>query len=117
MASLALKVLVFPETGGRWTARGLEHDISAGGRTLESAADALLKITVAHIAYDRRHNRMPLSAFLRAPRLYWTAFANATRRPISMQAAWPDASPTDITVAVAHQHPALRVVPAIVDVA
>ena len=103
-----LTVLVFPETGGTWTARGLDHDISAGGRTFESAVDALLKITLAHIAYDRRHNRVPLSAFVPAPKLYWNAFASATRRPISMEAAWSDACPTQITVAVVNQHPALR---------
>ena len=108
MAWPHVAVLVFPETGRNWTARGLDHDISSGGRTLESAVDALLKITFAHIAYDRRHNRRPLSAFARAPQIYWNAFAGATKRPILIEAAWSDASPTQITVAVVNQHPALQ---------
>jgi hypothetical protein len=108
MAWPRVNVLVFPGAGRCWTARGLDHDISADGRTLESAVDALLKITLAHIAYDRRHNRIPLSAFARAPQAYWNAFAGATRVPISMQTVRSDTTPTQITVAVVNQHPGLR---------
>ena len=63
MAPPRLRILVFPETHGTWTARGLEHDLAAEGRTIEAAVDTLLKIARAHVAYDRRHNREPLSAF------------------------------------------------------
>ena len=81
MAPPRLRILVFPETHGTWTARGLEHDLAAEGRTIEAAVDTLLKIARAHAAYDRRHNREPLSAFAPAPQLYWTAFTGATRLP------------------------------------
>jgi hypothetical protein len=79
MARCRLKVLVFPETGRRWTARALEHDIVCEGRTIEAAVDSLAKIARAHIAYDHRHNRMPLSAFVAAPQIYWNAFEGASQ--------------------------------------
>ena len=82
MAPSLLRILVFPETSRTWTARGLERDLAAGGRSIESAVDTLLKIARAHIAYDRRHNREPLSAFAAAPPVYWNAFTRATPIPI-----------------------------------
>lgn len=75
-----LSVLVFAETGRHWTARALEHDIAVQGRSVEGAVDALAKIVRAHVAFDLRHNRQPLSAFPPAPRLYWNAFRDATRQ-------------------------------------
>lgn len=75
-----LQVLVFAETGKHWTARALEHDIAVQGRSIEGAIDALAKIVRAHVAFDVRHNRLPLSAFPPAPRLYWNAFRAAARQ-------------------------------------
>lgn len=76
-----LRVLVFPESIRWWTARSLEHDIAASGKTAETALDSLIKIAQAHVAYDIRHGRAPLSAFAPAPRPYWSAFpAHATLR-------------------------------------
>jgi hypothetical protein len=80
MCPQCLRVLVFPETGRNWTARALDHDIAVQGRSMESAIDALTKIVRAHVAFDLRHNREPLSAFPPAPRLYWNAFRDATRQ-------------------------------------
>ena len=81
MTRWRLKVLVFPETGRRWTARALEHDIACEGGTIEAAVDSLAKIARAHIEYDHRHNRMPLSAFVAAPQIYWKAFKDGTELP------------------------------------
>lgn len=76
----ALRVLVFPEPGRHWTARSLDHDIAVQGLSIEGAVDALIKVIRAHIAFDIRHDRTPLSAFPPAPRLYWNAFRDATRQ-------------------------------------
>ena len=75
-----MRVLVFPESSRYWTARALEHDIAVQGRSVEDAVDALIKVVRAHVAFDLRHNRRPLSAFPPAPRLYWNAFRDATRQ-------------------------------------
>ena len=109
MAPCLLRILVFPETHRTWIARGLEHDISAGGRTIESAVDTLVKIAMAHIAYDERHKRKPLSAFAAAPRLYWDAFTRATPFPFSVDipAAGSGAS-AQIVASIADQNPAIR---------
>ena len=72
-----LSIVVFPESAKSWTARSLERDIAAGGRTAEAAVASLLSIAEAHIAFDTRHGRAPLSGFTAAPRPYWTAFARA----------------------------------------
>ena len=73
-------MLVFPEQGRHWIARALDHDIAVQGRSVEDAVDALIKVVRAHVAFDLRHNRSPLSAFPPAPRLYWSAFRDATRQ-------------------------------------
>lgn len=109
MVPFRLTILVFPETHRTWTARALEHDLSAEGATIESAVDTLVKIACAQIAYDRRHSRIPLSAFAAAPRLYWNAFARATRFPIPVEFNWSEAgAPLRITAAVLSKHPAIR---------
>lgn len=74
-----LRIIVFPDSPKAWTARSLEHDLSARGTTAEAAIDTLVRIAEAHIAFDKRHGRAPLSAFASAPRLYWNAFARAER--------------------------------------
>ena len=74
-----LKIIVFPDSLKAWTARSLEHDLAARGPTAEAAIDTLIKIAEAHIAFDTRHGRLPLSAFTSAPRLYWNAFAQAEK--------------------------------------
>ena len=70
--------MVYPESPKAWTARSLERDIAAAGRTAEAAVQSLLSIAEAHIAFDARHGRDPLSAFAAAPQLYWKAFAQSS---------------------------------------
>ena len=109
MAPPRLRIGVFPETYGTWTARSLEHDLAAEGRTVEAAVDTLLKIARAHVAYDRRHNREPLSAFAPAPERYWNAFSGATRLPTPLQIDWSDnGRPMQIVAAVASENPGIR---------
>ena len=118
MAPPRLRILVFPETHGTWTARGLEHDLAAEGRTIESAVDTLLRIARAHVAFDRRHNREPLSAFAPAPQLYWNAFVGATRLPAPAEVDWTDSSrPMQVVAAVVSQHPGIRKLPPIAQTA
>ena len=112
MAACRLRILVFPETHRTWTARGLEHDLAAEGSTLESAVDTLLKMVRAHIAYDRRHDHKPLSAFAPAPQLYWDAFTRATRLPITMELDWSETGArAQIVAAVTSKHPAIHQFP------
>lgn len=114
MAHPRLRILVFPETYGTWTARGLEHDLSAEGRTIEAAVDTLLRIARAHVAYDLRHNREPLSAFTPAPQRYWQAFTGATRLPAPEEIDWMDnGRRIRIIAAVVSHHPAIRRLPSI----
>jgi hypothetical protein len=75
-----LRIVVYPESTKAWTARSLERDISAAGRTAEAAVESLLSIAEAHIAFDSRHGREPLSAFATAPQVYWKAFARAENK-------------------------------------
>lgn len=72
-----LRILVYQNLPGVWVARSLEHDIAVEGDTSETAINRILEIVVAHIAFDRRHGRPPLSTFPEAPRRYWQAFGTA----------------------------------------
>jgi hypothetical protein len=78
VARSQLRIVVFPDSPKAWIARSLEHDLAARGATAEAAIDTLVRIAEAHIAFDQRHGRAPLSAFAAAPRLYWNAFARAS---------------------------------------
>ena len=118
MAIHRLTILVFPEVHHTWTARGLEHDLAAEGRTIESAVDTLLKVVSAHIDYDRRHNREPLSAFVGAPPLYWSAFTRGTPLSIPTHVDWLDGRlPSQIVAAVVPRHPAIRGLPPVAHIA
>ena len=105
-----LSIIAFPESRLVSTARCLEHDLMASGRTAEGAVDSLLKMVRAHIDYDRRHSRLPLSSFVPAPRLYWEAFRQGSRRWQFDMVADPQDSlgATQVDVSLVPQHPAIR---------
>jgi hypothetical protein len=109
MALARLRILVFPDSPRSWIARGLEHDLAGGGTTMEAALDTVVKVVRAHVHYDLRHGRHPLSAFAAAPRLYWEAFAGATRVDMRLDLAGDDvAAPMRVIAATVPQHPIVR---------
>lgn len=103
---------MFPETPKTWTARSLEHDLMAAGRTPEGALDSLVKMADAHFAYDLRHGHRPLSSFAAAPQTYWSAFLTAPKKeqPIELTRSEPLRS-LSCVVGVASYNPALRRLP------
>ena len=108
MTQPPLRIIVFPETTKAWTARSLEHDMAAVGRTAEAAVDALVRIVSAHLAYDMRHGHAPFAAFGAAPRAYWNAFAGATSQArIEVTRAGAPA-PLSCLVSVTQSNPAIR---------
>jgi hypothetical protein len=73
-----LRILLYQDLPEIWVARSLEHDIAVEGSSIDEASEWLLRIILAHVEFDRRHGRPPLSAFPAAPRRYWNAFVDAT---------------------------------------
>jgi hypothetical protein len=110
---LHVRILVFEDLPGIWTARSLEHDIVAESRSIEMAIQAVLRIMRAHADFDRRHNRAPLSAFRAAPQIYWNAFRRGTLLPWVAQLSHTVAGglAAEITAAVAAERPHAHVVP------
>ena len=109
LPACGLRIVVFPETHRTWTARALEHDLAARGRTVEAAIDTLVRMIQAHVEYDQRHNRKPLSAFAAAPRVYWNAFDRAVELPLQMELDWKDTErPARVVAAMVLDHPAIR---------
>jgi hypothetical protein len=104
-----LSILAYPESRVWSTARCLEYDLMASGRTADLAVDSLLKMLRAHIDYDTRHHRPALSAFAPAPALYRHAFLNATGHWVFEADAWfvNGATPV-VDVAMVAQNPAVR---------
>jgi hypothetical protein len=103
-----LRVLLFQELAGRWSARSLEHDLAVEGRNLDAVLDRILELIFAHIDYDRRHGRAPLSAFPAAPRRFWDAFTKA--RPlqsVSRRSADPSLSYGPILISISAERPVL----------
>ena len=109
---LHVRILVFEDLPGIWTARSLEHDIVAESRSIEMAIQAVLRIMRAHADFDRRHNRAPLSAFRAAPQIYWNAFRRGTLLPWVAQLSHTVAGlAAEITAAVAAERPHAHAVP------
>lgn len=109
MAQTRLRIVVFPETTKAWTARSLEHDLEAGGRTADAALDALVRVASAHIAFDIRHGRAPLSAFGVAPRSYWNAYGTSSMitKPREVLRMEPH-GPFTCSVTLTNDNPAIR---------
>ena len=115
-----LRVLLYQDLPGVWMARSLEHDIAVEGPTTDAAVTWILRIISAHIDFDQRHGRPPLSAFPEAPQRYWQAFAAATRlKSITPHGdAATDGSDHAILVALTLERPSnLSAKPAILDLA
>ena len=102
-----LRVLVFEESPSTWVAQAVEYDIAAQGHTPENAVEQVLKVLQAHINFDRRHNREPLSCFQPAPGAYWKALAHSIPLEVFWKRNHPEPDvPTEIIASVAHQRPA-----------
>ena len=104
MCECRLRLVVYQDVPGVWVARGIEHDISAEGRTIGETVRTLLRMIQAHIAFDARHDRTPLSAFRPAPQSYWNAFGAATPVPLSQLGALPPLR-WEVSVAIARRRP------------
>ncbi len=102
-----LRVLLYQDLPGIWIARSLEHDIAVEGTTIDAAVDAILRIVVAHVEFDKRHGRSPLSAFPEAPGRYWSAFESATPLRTVTCSRHGDRSGPDrpILIAFTHERP------------
>ena len=112
MSLRRLTILAFREPHGRWVARILEHDMSAEGRTREAAIEMVLRLARAHIAYDIRHNREPLSVFGPAPQVFWNTFEDATPLPQPPGDDLDYYTAIEIRIGAARRHPTLlRLVP------
>jgi hypothetical protein len=99
-----LSLVIYQDVPGVWVGRGIEHDLTAEGRTIGEAVRALLRMIQAHTAFDARHDRAPLSAFRPAPQSCWNAFHGGTPVPLSQLGALAP-SEWDVTVAIARQRP------------
>lgn len=100
-----LSLVVYQETPGVWVGRGIEHDLSAEGRSIGETVRAVLRMVQAHAALDARHDRAPLEAYRPAPQAYWNAFSAGTPLPLAQLGALPPAQ-WDISVAIARARPA-----------
>jgi hypothetical protein len=100
-----LSLVVYQETPGVWVGRGIEHDLTAEGRTIGETVRALLRLVHAHAAFDERHDRRPLSAFRPAPQPFWNAFSAGTPVPLVQLGALAPAH-WEVTVAIARTRPA-----------
>jgi len=99
-----LSLVVYQDIPGVWIGRGIEHDLTAEGRSIGETVRALLRMIQAHTAFDARHDRAPLSAFRPAPQSCWNAFSGGTPIPLSQLGALPPPH-WDVTVAIAHHRP------------
>jgi hypothetical protein len=104
MSERRLRLVVYQEVPGIWVGRGIEHDVSAEGRTIGETVRAILRMINAHIAFDERHDRQPLASFRPAAQPYWNAFHGGTPVPLSELGALPPAH-WEISVAIARHRP------------
>jgi len=99
-----LSLVVYQDVPGMWVGRGIEHDLTAEGRSIAETVRAVLRMVQAHAAFDARHDRAPLSSFRPAPQSCWNAYSAGTQVPLAQLGAL--APPRwDITVAIARHRP------------
>src|SRR5215467_12976323 len=51
-----LSLVVYQDVPGVWVGRGIEHDLTAEGRSIGETVRALLRMIQAHTAFDARHD-------------------------------------------------------------
>ncbi|HYM26120.1 MAG TPA: hypothetical protein VEU08_23040 [Vicinamibacterales bacterium] len=100
-----LTVVAFQKPHGSWVARILEHDMSAETRTRDAAIDLVLRQARAHIAFDIRHGREPLSTFGAAPIVFWDAFHDGVPMQLPIADCLDGYAPIEIRVAIARRQP------------
>src|SRR5215212_2369972 len=105
MCGNRLSLVVYQETPGVWVGRGIEHDLTAEGRSIGETVRAVLRMVGAHTAFDAQHHRPALSAFRPAPQSCWNAFSGGTQVPLSQLGALPPVQ-WDVAVAIARSRPA-----------
>jgi hypothetical protein len=74
---LRFKALLFREGENRWIAQILEKDMAAHGPTEYAALAAVELVLQAHVNFDAKHQRVPLSRLKPAPKVYWDAYEHA----------------------------------------
>ena len=99
-----LRLVVYQDVPGLWVGRGIEHDLTAEGRTISETVRAVLRMVDAHTMFDIRHHRPPLSAFRPAPQSCWNAYKGGTNVPLEQLGALPPAA-WDVSVAIARHRP------------
>jgi len=97
-------MVLYQEMPGQWVGRGIEHDVTAEGRSIGETVRAVLRMLQAHIAFDERHDREPLRNFRPAPQLYWNAYSAGTQVPLDQLGALPPPH-WEIAVAIARYRP------------
>ena len=85
---LTLHIIIFRE-GDQWVAQVLERDMAAHGPTEYAALAAVQLVLQAHINFDTRQQRIPLSRLNRAPEAFWRAYENAEPLPLSPDSFQP----------------------------
>jgi hypothetical protein len=104
-SSLNLRVVIFEDSPGTWVAQVLERDMAAHGKSPYAALAAVQLVLQAHVNFDTRQQRVPLSRLKPAPDEYWHAYQNA--RPLPNPPKSTMLSPAQLTAAIAAQ-PILR---------
>lgn len=83
MEAERLRLVIFQETPGLWTAHGLEHSVMAEGHTLGETLRAIVRAIEAHTSFDLRHSHRPLIAFPPAPQALWNVYHAGTSVPLA----------------------------------
>jgi len=98
LGDLRLRVLLFRQADDVWVAQVLEHDMAAHGPNEYAALAAVQLVLQAHVNFDTRLQRPPLSRLQAAPAEFWDAYNHA--EPLRMPDETPIFQPAHIVAAV-----------------
>lgn len=76
--NITLSVVLFQENNS-WVAQALEYDVTAQGRTLPDAEEALKRTLVGQLFVDLNHGLQPFEGIEQAPEQYWKKFEEAKK--------------------------------------
>lgn len=76
--TITLNVVLLQENDA-WVAQALEYDITAQGKSMQAATDALERTVVGQLVVDLRHGLQPFEGIEQAPKQYWNHFNTGKR--------------------------------------
>ena len=74
-----IRVVLFEEEPGAWSAQCLDYDIAAQAQTFFDLQDEIVRVLATHVAASVQLGREPFSGIKEAPQRFWQLYESGLR--------------------------------------